>query len=185
MDKGINARITDKLVWDKIAGLMSSRDLMLKQINRWMNADRAKIRSSIGDIKTLEKEVIKLKGQEDRYNKAYGAGLYSIEQLKEYVIPLKDRIASLEIEIAKARQEENQIDTRSIPTQNEIKAFAKKATTALENLSFDAKRAIIMNVLDKVIGSQENLEVHGFLPISSNYVTFESKHRHRGSSECG
>ncbi len=86
----------------------------------------------------------------------------------------------LGIELTKARQEENRIDTSSIPTQSEIRAFAKEATLAIENLNFEAKRAIIINVLDKVIGSAENLEVRGFLPISSNHVTFEPKHRNRG-----
>ena len=61
MDKGINSRVVDQLIWNKIAGLMSSPDLMLKQVDRWMNAGRIKIKSSIGDIKTLEKEIIKLK----------------------------------------------------------------------------------------------------------------------------
>src|SRR3989338_6159779 len=51
MEGGINARIADRLVWDKITGLMSSPDLLQTQIDRWTNARRNKITSSIGDKK--------------------------------------------------------------------------------------------------------------------------------------
>jgi site-specific DNA recombinase len=63
---------------------MSSPDLLQTQLDRWTNAYRNKAVSSIGDPKAIEKEIAKLKDQEGRYNKGYGAGVFTIEQLKEY-----------------------------------------------------------------------------------------------------
>ncbi|MFH1319804.1 MAG: recombinase family protein [Bacteroidota bacterium] len=184
MDKGINAQVADKMVWDKISDLMSSPDLMFSQANRWMNERRDKIKSSIGDTKTVEKEVVKLKEQEERFNKAYGAGLFTIEKLKEYTVPIRDRLILLESQIAKAEQEENQINGSAVPTKNEIRLFAKEATKALAKLNFETKRAIITHVLDKVIGSQQRLEVHGYLPITTNHVMFKTSNRHCWSPQC-
>ena len=60
-EKGINARIADKLVWDKIESLMSSPELMMKQVERWMNNQRTKPLTQAADLESIEKEVRKLK----------------------------------------------------------------------------------------------------------------------------
>lgn len=36
-----------------------------------------------------------------------------------------------------------------------------------------------MNVLDKVIGTQQKLDVYGYVPIASNYVKFKTEDRNR------
>lgn len=177
----INARIADKLVWSKVAKLMSSPDLIMAQANRWLGAKRNKINGSAGDLDLIEKEVKKLKEQEDRYNKAYGAGLFSMEKLKEYTVPIRDRINSLEIQMAKTKQEENRFNSAIMPNQAEIKEFTKEAIKTLHNLNYEVKRAIMMSVLDKVIGTQQKLEVYGYLPITPN-VKFQTISRNSGSA---
>jgi len=185
-ERGINARITDKLVWDKVVELMSSPDLLNAQVSRWSNGQRNKISTSVDDTKTLEKEIGKLKEQEDRYNKAYGAGAFTIEQLKEYTTPVKDKINSLEYQIAKAKQEKGQMDGLAIPSQDEIKEYAEISNRKLlaPNLNFELKRAILMNVIDKVIGTQQQLQVYGYLPITQSHVEYETSHRYCRSAKC-
>ena len=41
-EKGLNARIADELVWQKIVDLMSSPKLMLSQAERWINSKQNK-----------------------------------------------------------------------------------------------------------------------------------------------
>jgi len=55
----------------------------------------------------------------------------------------------------------------------------------LSNLNFETKRAIILDVLDKVIGTQQILEVSGFLPITPNHVLLSAEYRHSGVAERG
>ena len=181
-EKGINARIADRLVWDKIAGLMSSPDLLRTQLDRWANTRRNKTVSSVDDIEIIGKEITKLKTQEERYNKAYGVGLYTIEQLKEYITPLREQIVSLEAQIAKAKQQENQINATAMPSENEIKSFAEESTKTLSDLSFELKRAIVTNVVEKIVGTQQKLEVSGYIPVTSNYVEYKTSYRNSRSS---
>lgn len=183
-EKGINARIADNLVWNKIAGLMSSPELMIAQARRWLNTRQDKIQSSVADISVIEKEIAKLEAQEERYNKAYGAGVFDIEQLREYTSPLKDQISSLKAQAAKARQDENKTGISIMPSENEIRDFAKEAAETLSNLNFETKRAIMMSILDKVVGTQQQLEVYGYLPIVPHHVAFETIHRHRRATQC-
>lgn len=184
VEKGLNARIADELVWGKIAELMSSPEIMQEQAKRWLSARKTRIRSTVGDIKSIEKQIDKLKTEEERYNKAYGAGVFTIDQLREYTTPLRDRINLLESQVLKAEKERSEINAAQLPTKGEIRKYSRKAAKALNNLSFDLKRAIMMNVLDKIIGTQQTLEVHGYLPITPNHVEYKTIHRYSGTSKC-
>jgi site-specific DNA recombinase len=182
-ERGINARIADKLVWQKVTGLMNSPELMVKQIGRWTDDKQAKVNSSPNDAKLIESEIKKLQEQEDRYNKAYGAGLYSVEQLKEYINPIRERIAALENQIKEVREAERHISVKVLPSAAEIKAFARNAAAAIYNhLNFAEKRAIMLDVLTKVIGTQQKLQVFGYIPLSLN-VKLYAEDRHRRASK--
>ncbi|KKW28555.1 MAG: invertase protein [Parcubacteria group bacterium GW2011_GWA2_52_8] len=181
--KGINARITDKLVWDKIAGLMSSPELLAKQVERWMSTKRAKAKSSFGDIAIVEKEISKLKDQEERYNKAYGAALFTIEKLKEYTDPIRARMAALESQIIKAGQEADRINVDLLPTKTETKIFTREAGKALKNLNFETRRAIVLNTVEKVVGTQQQLQVSGYIPLTLNHVEYKTSYRYCWASQ--
>jgi site-specific DNA recombinase len=182
-EKGMNARIADKIVWDEVSGLMSSSKLITDQINRYADKRKNKTESTIGDTRVIEREVTKLKGQEERYNRAYGAGVFSLEQLREYSIPLRDQITLLESQITKARLQQFEVGIPAMPNQKEILEYTRIATEKLKDLNFQTKRGIIMNVLDKIIATQAYLEGNGFLPITANYVDFQTIYRNRRSAK--
>ncbi len=165
---GINARIADQIVWQKITDLMTSPYLLLEQVELWKNNQHNKATSSIVDIQALEKEIIKLKHEEDRYDKAYGAELFTLEKLKEYTIPIRERITSIQNQIAKNNIKANPSDLINIPQKEEIEVFAGNAIKTLESMSFETRRKIIIDVVEKIIGTQERLLVYGKIPINEN-----------------
>jgi len=171
-EKGLNARIVDSMVWDKVSTLISSPELLMKQVDRWFNNQNKGINISVINIEETRKEIIKLEVQEDRYTKAYGAGVISIEQLKECIIPIKDKISSFENQINKANLESQQVSKKTFPEFNQIEIFAQRASEALKNLNFKAKKAIIRSIIEKVIGTREQLQVYGYIPIESNINVF-------------
>ncbi len=164
--KGVNVKKVDPLVWNKVAELMSSPDLMRKQIDRLVRNKKDTVQASIDDIASLEKEVEKLKSQEDRYNKAYGAGVFTMEKLQEYLTPIRGKITTIQSQILKNQEQAS--SRKEMPTQEEIEAFAEKAVMVLKNVNFTSRRAIIMNVIDKVIVSPELIQVYGCIPINEN-----------------
>ncbi|MDP3725845.1 MAG: recombinase family protein [bacterium] len=180
--KGINARIADKLVWQKVSNLMSSPELLTEQANRWFNSQKNKPQISAGSIECIDIETKKLKDREERYNKAYGAELITLEQLRGYTVPIRERLTVLESQVMKVQQERNQAYTSSIPTQTEIQSFARRAVGALSNLNFEAKRAIVLNTVEKVVGDKEKLQVYGYIPVT-NVGSFPSNRNSR-SPEC-
>lgn len=182
-EKGLNARILDPLVWDGITKLMSSPDLLLKQVERWFNNKKTGNKTSTINIQEAKKEIAKLKDQENRYTKAYGAGVFSIDQLREYLNPLKEKILLFNNQISKANLENEQTDENELPKIDKLKDFADKASLALIDLNFNAKKAIINNVIDKVVGTRENLQVYGYIPLTSNINVF-TKYRNRWFTKC-
>ncbi len=183
-ERGINARVADELVWKKVSGLMSSPKLLAEQVERWLKNRQIKAKSTLVDVEATKKEISKLNGQIERYNKGYGAGAFTLEQLKEYTIPLRDKITKLEAQVANTTDQANQTLLEA-PSQRDIKAFAEKAKKTLQDLKFEPKRAIILNTVEKVVSDKNQLQVTGYLPLTnSNYVGFKTDNRNRWFTKC-
>lgn len=165
-EAAVNARIADRLVWDGIVRLMTSPEQMQNQIRRWMDSQHKKTDSSRVDAVFLKNEIVKLKEQEDRYNKAYGSGMFTIEQLKKYAVPIRGKVASYESQILKLKQEERELQTTPLPDEKELTAFAKEASETIQNLDFKAKKAIVATVIERVVGTRDKLQVYGFIPVA-------------------
>ena len=186
MERGINARIADRMVWQGIIGLITSPDRMLAEMDRWRKNRKDKIKASDIDIDTIQKNITKLKEQVDRYNNAYGAGLFSLEKLKEYTIPRNKQKEELESQIRKVEQEESNINVATMPTENQVKIFSEEISETLENLSFEARQAIIRSTVGKIIGTQKQLQVSGSIPLSLyQNVVYKTNDRHSRFAQCG
>lgn len=177
--KGVNARIADKLVWNKLTELMSSSDLLMREIERSAISREHKQIESVKDTSAAQEELDKLKVAEDRYMKAYGSGLLSLAQLTEYIDPLRERTANLRVQVSNSQEARGRTDLTRFPSRDEVKAFAKESAAVLPDLSFGQRRAIVRNVVDKVIGSQNQLRVYGYIPVdNTNNVSFCTSDRH-------
>jgi site-specific DNA recombinase len=177
----VEARTADKLVWNGIANLMTSPDLMKKQIRLWMEKQHKSGGSSVADIHFLKKEIAKLNEQEHRYTQAYGNGLFSIEQFKEYAVPVREKVTSYELQLLKHEENQREFQTFPAPDDRMVKSFAKEVSKTINSLSFEAKRGILRNVVEKVVGTKSKLQIHGFIPIDNNVNVF-TNHRDSAST---
>jgi site-specific DNA recombinase len=178
--KGINARIADKLTWEKVVELMSSQDLIQKQVARRIGSNHTKINSQGDNISLIEKDIKKLKEQEERFAQAFGAGVLSVEQLKEYTQPIREKVRILEIQVG-ALDQRQQVKIFDEPSKDEIQAYTQLASRELKDLSFELRKEIVMNIIEKVVGTKEKLQIYGYLPIS--HVKFIPEHRYCWTSK--
>jgi len=163
------------MVWKKITELVTSPGWLMKQAERWLNTQKNGINTSIINIGETEKEITKLKAQEDRFAKAYGAGVITIEQLKEYVAPIKEKILSLEIQITKAQVSTIGSNNLEIPKLSQVEVFVQKVSQEIDNLNFKAKKAIIRSIIDRVVGTREQLQFYGYIPVTDINVFTEHR----------
>jgi len=178
MEQGLNARISDKLVWDKLTNIISSPELLIKQAEKYINYQNTPTATTI-NISEIKKEIAKLKEQVDRYNKAYGVGAFGIEQLKEYTAPIKEKIYTFNNQLAKEQISTVQTNSSDKPNREEIINFAKEASEVIIDLKFEAKKAIVKDVIEKVVSSTGKLTVCGYIPLNYlNHVIFCTSDRH-------
>ena len=165
---------------------MTDPDLMIKQTERMLGSTKGRENISNTDIEIMKREIENLKQKEDRYNKAYADGVFDLPKLKEYTAPLREKVISLENQISQAKQEQNE-NKMLIPSPYEVEEFAKEATAKLKKLKFEQKRAIVLSVIDKIIGNQTKLQVYGYIPVNNQEnqnVTLCSKHRNSWVTKC-
>ncbi|MBP9711539.1 MAG: recombinase family protein [Candidatus Pacebacteria bacterium] len=182
-EKGLNARIVDKMVWQEIIQLISSPERLLEQAEVWLNLKNQTILGPTINIQETEREISKLKNQEDRYAKAYGAGAITLDQFKEYTIPIRDKISFLNVQISEITEDRKK-EGGVVPKLGDIEAFAQNAPEELKNLSFDEKKEIVRGIIDKAVGTREKLQVYGFVPIISN-INVCTSYRYCRIAECG
>ena len=96
--------------------------------------------------------------------------------LKEYTTPIREKISQLGVQVANAAKSSSNVRLQP-PSQAEVEVFAEQAKKTLHDLKFPAQRAIMLNVVNKVVGTREFLQVTGNIPLNQN-VGFISYNRH-------
>ena len=178
-EKSVDGTVADRLVWEKLVGLMSSPELLSAQIRRWIERRRGKGDESAADIEIMKQDLLRLKEEDARYTKAYGAGLFSLEKLAEYSKPIREKITSLNEQIMKAEAESKEASGVTLPRQDEVGSFARFAAQKLQELDFATRQVILRNVVDKIVATREELHITGFIPITSGAGTsLCSSHRY-------
>lgn len=182
-ERGVNARIADKLVWDKIRQLMSSPQLIKDQAKRYLN-QLQKTPNHSAEVMALTKTLEGIQEEEQRYIKAYGSQLLGFNQFEQLVKELHTKKLEVERQLQKFKQEQQPIRF-NMPQLKDLESFCKKALEVLKSLDFEHKRAIIRELVDKIVATQKEVYVYGYLPIlKEKNVKFISEYRYRRTSEC-
>lgn len=183
---GINAKIVDKAIWGRLKQIMSTPEIMRTYAEKWINNHKIDdVNRSMIDNEDAKKELLKLKNQEDRYTRAYSEGIISIEKLKEFLAPLKDKISLLEKNLTQACIEQKPKLDITLPNEEEISLFAKEAINCLDNLNFTSRKGIIRKAITTIYSNQKDLQVHGCINLNEIYVKFITNDRNRRFAECG
>lgn len=183
-ERGVNARIGDVLVWKGVYELMTSPELLNQQVQQWIGKKQVKAEDSGESAEQLKMEIEKIKKEEARYVKAYGAEIITLEQFQEAMTDLKTRRGVLERQVGVLESQKSTKDDILMPSQEQIEQFSQKAKLVLENLKFTPKQAIIRKVVDTIIATQRQLRVRGYFPIEEiQNVKFQSEGRDSWSSQ--
>ena len=186
-EKGVNARIADKLVWEELKIVISSPDRVRKYLNDWIiNGQNNTISESKYSVDGLEDQLNKIKKEEKRYIKVYGEGLITQDEFKDMVSDLRLKEVSLERQISSVAQKEEPANIVA-PTEDAINEFSKEYAAVLNGLNFEAKRAMMLHKVEKAIADQKTVRVLGYLNLEeiNNYVKFRSECGDCGTTKCG
>ncbi len=166
-EKGLNARIIDQTVWGKIIELMSSPALLENHIERWFENSNKNTSSILINADILHEEINEINKQIARYVEAYGVGALTLDGLQTFTTPLKKRIIHLNSQIKEIPHTKEIEIIKAKPTSEELNEFSRKAIEGLRNLNFITKKAIVGNIIKKVICIKNELKVFGYIPIEN------------------
>lgn len=187
-EKGINARISDAAIWNRLKMILSSPKLLLEQVERW-NSSRTIIKGSqvlTANIENTEAEIKKLQIQDDRLAILYSEGKIELNKFDEYVKPIRDRIVEYKKQISQVNLEKRPESDILLPSKEEIVKFAKVAHKYTENVSFATKQLIIRKAVNVITASRESLQVYGLINIKElQHVVFCTEYRNCRSTKCG
>jgi site-specific DNA recombinase len=168
-EKGINARVADKLAWDGITNYMTSPKVLKAQVKRWISDQVKETKQVDKSVEELKKELSRIKKEEQRYIKAYGAEMIDSGQLKDSTEDLKQQRKSIEKQIFTIQKSDRVGDFTS-PEDREIDEFCKIAYKIVSDMGFEAKQAIVRKVVDTIVGTQTDIKVYGHLPINTSII---------------
>lgn len=89
--QGVNARILDTMVWNKLVTLLSQKDIVLKQAERWKAKYERTRNYSQSSKNKLETALEKLSSEENKLLKAYSKELITFQQFEESVKGVKSK----------------------------------------------------------------------------------------------
>ncbi len=182
-EKNISAEIVDKLVWQRVSQFMSNSDLIRGYAEKWLESKYDKTNDTQDSVDVLKHALDKIKKEEDRYVKAFGAGVINETQLKERTEEISENRTALQKQI-RDKVQKIKDNTVNVPEPQQIDAFCKQAQKVLTTLSFKTKQEILRNVLDKVVANQQELQVYGYLPVrEESYVEVHSINRNSRPTE--
>jgi len=172
---GINVKVADALVWEKIASLLTDPVLIREHAQRWLNQRKeTKSESNTNSLKIRRTE---LENEQKRYVDAYGKSLIPDQIFAEKMKELSKQISTIENDIAQASE------NRGITGKIDVEQLAQKATLKIGNLNFDQKKHIVERVVDKIIASPKEIIIWVHLPSPAlatvGKVNHVSQHRHR------
>ena len=161
---GVNATILDTKVWNEIYNLITDPDKIEEQYSRW-NVRIASIQKNHDyiDVDKLKKELDEQKEQEDRFVKAFGAKVISLEQLQTQLADIKLKKSQI---IGKLNASHN--DTP--PTQKSIilpdlRQFCDTMKTEIDGLDFKEKQYVVRQLVDTVVTDGAIASVEGSIPL--------------------
>jgi len=158
----IKGEIIEPLVWDAVTELLSQPTLIVEQIEKQNQSGRnGYFEGSLETVKqTLEKKSLEV----DRLLEAYKIGAIDSQLLKREMDKVKaeqDKLLETKQDLEKQLQE---AETHEI-SADYIERFCKNISAVIDNLSFEDKRAILREVIDKIVVNGSEVSIYGIIPM--------------------
>lgn len=169
-ERGINSAVVDALVWRNIKQLLSNPELIAEYARKWQENT-----SPIEDqIMLLKKQVASLDEQVERLLTLYTTADITEKDYRTRKDEIVDRRDKLVYEINNL--ENLQATTPRLPLEKLVSGVVK----LLQEPDFTTKREIIEKVITKVVATQKEVNIWGFIPLlPETEVGLNVKHRHR------
>ncbi len=161
---GVSATILDTKVWSEIYNLLTDPKQIEKQYSRW-NVRIATIQNNNDyvDVEKLKKELDEQKEQEERFVKAYGAKVISLEQLQSQLMEIKLKKSQIMSKLAISRN--NTPPAQKSIILPDLRQFCDTMKAEIEDLDFKERQYVVRQLVDSVVTDGAFASVEGSIPL--------------------
>ncbi len=157
----------EPVIWETISRLLSQPQLIIEQIkNRSQANPGAYLKASLERVcQALERKRV----EADRMLDAYKIGVMDLQTLKRKMDEVKREEAKLTEEKFRLEGELRRGEVQKL-NEGKLYEFCQNLPTTLANLTFEDKRQILREVVDKVIVDEDEVTIHGIIPTPEDKV---------------
>lgn len=180
--QGVNAKILDEMVWNKLLSLLSNPEIIKDQLERWKKK-QSKLKASSNSSVSLGKSALEgLKEEEDRYTQAFGSNIFSFEKYKELMKEVNSKRKAIE-----DRVEENSKNVGSNFDFEDVDSVCKEVMEDLRNITKEKKQKYMRGMIESIyVKERSSAVVNGYIPlaIQAQNIQYESISRYSWPSKC-
>jgi len=161
---GVNATILDTKVWKEIYNLVTNPKQIENQYSRWnVKIKMVQENHNFIDTDKLKKELDEQNEQEERFVKAYGAKVISLEQLQSQLSEIKLKKSQIMSKLSTSRND-------NLPTNKpiilpDLRQFCDKMKSEIDHLDFKERQYVVRQLVDIVVTDGATASVEGSLPL--------------------
>lgn len=159
---GVNARALEPVLWEEFLKYLAKPSTLKVYAKKWLEDQAQRNTGAETEAERIKTKVQCIEEEEERYNKAYGAGAITLEQLqslKKGTGDLKKRYNAQIKQIEVAKKPYGKITTA------QVNALCKEAQSVLQSLNIADKKKLLRDLVDKIIVAGRTLvEVWIHLP---------------------
>ncbi len=171
--QGVNATVVDVTVWKGLRNYLSSPELIRKHLKRWLRSKKSS--ADENELSKLKQEQLALTEEENRYAKAYGEGIMSLEVYKKRIGDVKRKRKGIEVQIKAIKKSSKGL---GVVLKENLEALVKKVQKVISSLNLTDKKYVVRKILEKVVVDRESVTMYGYLPITQeSYIDLSYGHR--------
>ena len=161
---GVNASILDAGIWNEIYNLITNPEKIEEQYGRWkMKIASLQENHEYVDVAKLNKELHEQKELENRFVKAFGAEVISLEQLQTQLVDIRLKESQIMSKLTQSRND-------TPPSQQSIilpdlKQFCDTMKAEIDGLDFKERQYTVRQLLDVVVTDGVTASGEGSIPL--------------------
>jgi len=155
--KNVRGDELGKIIWESI----SRPELIIEQIKNREQADpTAHLRASLDRVSQAQE---RKNVEADRMLDAYKMGAIDLQTLKRKMDEIKSEEAELDQEKSRLEKEIRRSESREL-NEEKLYQFCQSLPATMASLSFENKRQILGEVVDKIVVDGNDITIYGIIP---------------------
>jgi site-specific DNA recombinase len=170
-------------VWTAVHNLLTDSDTLAQEITTWVEKSASTHPEADARLQRATARLEDLTRQRDRLTDAYQLGALALELFRDRITTLDQTRLAAEQQLSNLRAERLETDvarSRALGAQE----VARSLRASLENADFEMRQTILRLLVERVVVTNQRLEIHLAIPVSGNFDLTSGHHR-TGQSEAG